>query len=271
MILRDEFGGFAVDVRADGRWGIGAEILLHRGTQVARERHAITTTGTQDSFDTIRMPASSWLTRQGFEEAKSYYERLILQHPYENNHARATGALDFYPAMFGLWIYIVQLEGKLARGSLDSEISEDKELKEAEEIAAHLDRIMASPPFSDYGEMLRLRGMVALWIGDLQSPLTPAGHEDDHAMKVDRRPQKLSEADIKKHEQILVAKRFFEDAKKRGAELPSSIKSLLRDEDEEMPEEGGKISEEGKDKEASEQKTSDLEDEDTSDQEGTSG
>jgi hypothetical protein len=228
LILREEIGGHPIDVRNEGRWGIGAEILLRRDTGVnpntsSSENNLSETqnekTGTRPVF-----------TRKGFEEAKAYYERLIVQYPYRKASPESVSSLDFYPAMFGLWIYVVQEESNIARerrqnrndgfsGSpseendvmSESDLADEqgkgksdviasirsKELEEAQQIAARLDELLVSPPYSDSAELLRLRGMVALWIGDLFVLSVPQGEEDasilsdDDSMSMEESPEAL--------------------------------------------------------------------------------
>ncbi|EGC48580.1 conserved hypothetical protein [Histoplasma capsulatum var. duboisii H88] len=206
LILRDEFGGHGMDVRSSGRWGIGAEILLWSDRNPIAESSASLRTGNADSANFL--PRRQWFTRRGFERAKSYYERLILQFPYRKAAPTALSPLDFYPAMFGLWISLVQEESQSARDavvmdmqgmtetydfdnparddnmSISGAISQQpdsrnnrkedtivearrKELEEAQQIAAQMDELLISPPFSDSYELLRLRGMLSLWIADL--------------------------------------------------------------------------------------------------------
>jgi hypothetical protein len=261
MMLRDEFGGLAVDIRTDGRWGIGAEILLHRNAQVARARTMATTELREDTRDRSEGSFIPWFTRQGFEDAERYYRRIILQYPYDMKQAKSICALDFYPAMYALWIYIVQAEAKIAREQIDLETASEghasqeteaeqialkRELKGAADIAADLDRLMTSPPYSDYGELLRLRGMVALWIGDLQYPRKSPNKENiametessEDVTKTESQSETKGGDDetmaLAKQESLIFAKRCFEDAKRRGVKLPLSIESLLEDEDEEI-------------------------------------
>ncbi|EFR05291.1 hypothetical protein MGYG_08302 [Nannizzia gypsea CBS 118893] len=189
LILRDNFGGHPVDVRNSGRWATGAEILLWTGSSSGPGNRG-------------------WFTRAGFERAKEYYERLIIQYQYRKAAPNALSPLHFYPAMFGLWISVSQEESRLARDSGESvynsgasvadsneypdpsdpgarmddytqshdKISDNKtaiiaarvkELEEAQQIARQMDELLVSPPFSDSHELLRLRGMVSQWIGDL--------------------------------------------------------------------------------------------------------
>ncbi|OKL57067.1 hypothetical protein UA08_07590 [Talaromyces atroroseus] len=179
MLLHERFGRQPVDIRSGGRWGIGAEILFRQNS----------TSGTV-------------FTRPGFEAAKAYYERLIIQFPSRNARTEASGSLHFYPAMFTLWIYVVEQESAKAREALeyeeDENVSENpsesgdhvmsdpenntdrnrdilsrrakirqKELAGAQEIATRMDDVMVGPPYSDSPALLQLRGMIALWLGDL--------------------------------------------------------------------------------------------------------
>lgn len=183
MLLHERFGRQPVDIRSGGRWGIGAEILFHQNS---------TSNSTGPVF-----------TRPGFEAAKAYYERLVIQFPSRNARTEASSSLQFYPAMFSLWVYVVDQESTKEREALEYEedyiASENpsesgdammsdaennstdrtrdlssrkakirqKELAGAQEIASRMDEIMIGPPYSDSPALLQLRGMIALWIGDL--------------------------------------------------------------------------------------------------------
>ncbi|TVY42630.1 Dehydrogenase [Lachnellula subtilissima] len=56
----------------------------------------------------------------------------------------------------------------------------------SESIAGRMDELMTSPPFSDSHTLLRLRGMLALYIGDLSVPAMPI-LEDEEGNDTDRR------------------------------------------------------------------------------------
>lgn len=202
MLLRAEKSGHGMDIRKCGRWGLGAEILLNRDAYLVKgvrgegqgPWHA------EDSTDDqVTKFHRGWFSREGFENAKDYYARLILQYPYRKASPTATSALDFYPAMFGLWLYVVQDQhktamkgvGKPTRNSVDSstetsvdegailssvpESSKHQRMVEirnhtvqcGNEIASRLDELLVSPPYSDDSRLWRLRGMVALWVADL--------------------------------------------------------------------------------------------------------
>lgn len=256
LILREEFRGHPVDVRCEERWGIGAEILLRQGQQNA----------VPNNDDRTPLP----FTRKGFAEAKEYYEKLILNHPFSKTVPHSISSLHFYPAMFGLWVYVTQEESTIAQRDLmlgDSEsddgLSEDgssadnddwresrrhkltarlrvHELEQAQQIATRMDSILASPPLSDSAELLELRGMVSLWIGDLlvSSLATLPPNEDafdPDAMTDDlpgtfeeRRAQRL--AMEKRQLEVQKSKEFFAKAQKRGRGVSYNLEHLHIDE-----------------------------------------
>lgn len=266
LILRENYAGFPVDVRSEGRWGIGAEILLRRDLQMSKLPQE------QDLADEKNRPGvdsfKPLFTREGFENAKQYYERLIIQYPYRRATPNAVSSLHFYPAMFGLWIYVAHEESNATAARLmhrvedesSGEYSDDedipsysehltvsgrnrrllladvkaKELDQAKQIAGRMDEVLVSPPFADSPELLELRGMVSLWIGDLLvSSLLPSrpmterdfdGMEDSSDSIHARREQRL--ANEKRLEESRKAKEFFDKARQRGRHLASSLENL---------------------------------------------
>jgi hypothetical protein len=180
LILRTQISGTPIDPRNHGRWGIGAELLLHRRTRGVEQN--------KQSSSNETTP----YTEEGFALAREYYERLIVQHPNRKHVPRAIDELTFYPAMFSLWIYEVCEKSKRARrhfeaehgaSTSDSHLTEESmtsedtradasilaatELQHAKEIGARLDQLIMSPPFDKHVDLLQLRGMVGLWLADL--------------------------------------------------------------------------------------------------------
>jgi RNA polymerase I specific initiation factor len=200
MILRDEMGGKPVDIRSEGRWGIGAEILIRQDAQRQQRSPEGSSMSSAEQISTPRKPRA-WFTRKGFEDAKKYYERLVVQHPFHTQNPAAVSALDFYPAMFGLWIYVVHQEAKLktlestlaeTESDSDDELQSEagspatrkssrlqpihEELSQAREIADRLDSVMTALPYRDDTSLGELREMLQHWIADLEEALKkPSG------------------------------------------------------------------------------------------------
>lgn len=217
MILRDETGGKPIDIRAQGRWGVGAEILIRQDAQReyrGRERSSPFPSEPNSSPDRSR----TWFTRKGFEDAKRYYERLIVQYPFFKTSPGAVSALDFYPAMFGLWIYVVHNEANLnslqpksgwdySEGDeklRDRRVSPDtdqpstyrptlEELMHAKEIADRMDSLMTNLPYRENADLLDLRSTVRLWVRGLEEALmVPADSDDTMSQREDSPMQFLT-------------------------------------------------------------------------------
>ncbi|PGH16618.1 hypothetical protein AJ80_05120 [Polytolypa hystricis UAMH7299] len=274
LILRDEFGGHAMDVRNEGRWGIGAEILLWKDDEA----------GSTEDTEVAQKTSNQrrWFTRKGFERAKDYYERLILHYPYRKAAPNALGPLDFYPAMFGLWISVVQEESQVVReAAFEAEDSNDydmddhydpeddmtmpgnpmdverrrereqaiadaraRELSEAQQIAAQMDELLVSPPYSDSYEMLRLRGMISLWIADLHISSVVSEEDADTSMADLDGPSVNTDFEMagsflarmeqglgveRKEAEVEKANEFFEKARSRERRTPVVLGGLQID------------------------------------------
>jgi hypothetical protein len=195
MLLRTQVtGAQLVDPRNHGRWGIGAEILLRREPRTASE-----------GIDALQPDPQSLgqdvFSEEGFELARDYFERLIIQHPNRKTAPNSVDARTFYPTMFSLWIFQVCEKSKRAirqmhrdaqqrrsrSTSFDSVMGDDhssdnlraredavqvEELTRAMEIAERLDQLVASPPFDKQASLLNLRGHVCLWISALRAGKT---------------------------------------------------------------------------------------------------
>ena len=208
LLLRSEHNGHTMDLRTNNRWGTGAEILLRRDVELARKRKD----GRRSGFHEIAIlnqARSCWFSVDRFEKAKNYYERLVLQYPYRKTAPNAIGPLDFYRAMFGLWIYAVNEQHSAELGSIrkrahrtqhnkrrvDDETESESEsdgasasdmgmelrysqerervrkstLQRAQEIASRLAELLISPPYSNSNKFISLREMVDMWIKDLSA------------------------------------------------------------------------------------------------------
>jgi len=190
MLLRSSSAGKSIDLRSNGRWGIGAEILLKR--DVLKKNQAFSIEDDRSEDPTSRTAVS----KESFQSAKDYYEQLILQYPYQRHLPHTINAMTFYPAMFGLMIYEAVEMSKRAMSEIQestpepssanlsdtSESSQDTktadvkraELETATTIAARMDETLLTPPYDKYTALLQLRGMVSLWMADL--------YEDIHSL-----------------------------------------------------------------------------------------
>lgn len=201
MILRARVNGQPNDIRAQGRWGIGGEILLRLDAQLASLKSGALESNrepdnSQDEEQQHVGVTDAAFTKEGFEKARNYYETLILSYPYRRAAPQALSSLHFYVIMFSLWIfqtqeqYMSQLSTCLANideESIENEgLESDSEfssspkrildlqkasrnsvLQQAGMIGDRLDELLLSPPYSDDRNLWKLRGMVALWAGDL--------------------------------------------------------------------------------------------------------
>jgi hypothetical protein len=246
MLLRTQVaGGHPVDPRNHGRWGIGAEILLRRKR---------TNTITNDDARTAnrKSPDLETFSEEGFELAREYFERLIVQHPNRKLTPNAIDERTFYPAMFSLWIFEICEKSKRLRNKAleearqqrsrsvldDSTMDHDcdtadmrareeaiqvEELASATEIAERLDQLVASPPFDKQASLLHLRGHVSLWVSalllgkaiddeDWDMDSTDEIYEDD-AVSVAEQLNRLSNCE----RELLQAQQFLTRAESNGA------------------------------------------------------
>ena len=202
LLIRTEIAGRGIDIRRNGLWGIGAEVLMRQGIEQRREdRHRSPDTHDEEQHSSIDDEASNieplQFSDDGFKLAQEYYERLILQYPHTAYTQHFINATAFYPALFNIWIYEVQDRAKRARrkaskGNSSSSRSGDdsssqlsfnedqnlhirqirsQELEQALPIAQRMDDLLSSPPYDTVSSLLQLRGMVALWISDLHDKL----------------------------------------------------------------------------------------------------
>ncbi|CZR62323.1 uncharacterized protein PAC_12220 [Phialocephala subalpina] len=102
-------------------------------------------------------------------------------------------------------------------------------LAAAEKIAARLDELMGTPPFSDSHNMLRLRGMLALYIGDFSVPAKPIEDDDEEEEQSLRRSQRLSRGGRDTKRRFLFRERMndHERGKKKQAEEQEKARKIF--------------------------------------------
>ncbi|EAT79978.2 hypothetical protein SNOG_12680 [Parastagonospora nodorum SN15] len=156
MLLRTHVaGGHPVDPRNHGRWGVGAEILLRKAP------NRIIDSNNMSNIDG-QFREHDMFSEEGFDLAREYYERFIIQFPYRKLTPHSVDERTFYPAMFSLWVFEVCEKTRAQEDAVQTE-----ELARAREIAERLDQLIASPPFDKQASLLHLRGHVSLWISTL--------------------------------------------------------------------------------------------------------
>ncbi|KAI9671110.1 MAG: hypothetical protein M1831_005196 [Alyxoria varia] len=211
LLLRLEHRGDTLDIRKDDNWRIAIEILLHRedGQQGAYAEGTGGPGKLAGGPDRSHRPFS----RRAFADSKEFYQRLVLQYPYQRAHPKAISALTFYPAFFTLWIYQIQSQYHTARSDstdMDMEhlsspvsprsrspLSEDtkalesggrdpcgRAIKDADEVRNRLADVLLMPPYDNDAQLLDLHAMVCTWIADLREE-----HISDESAIADLRAQ----------------------------------------------------------------------------------
>ncbi|KAL8776856.1 MAG: hypothetical protein Q9213_008105 [Squamulea squamosa] len=203
MLLRLEVHGHPLDIRLHGRWGIGAEILLHGG-------------GSSDDTQ---------LSVESLMKAKDYYERLILQYPYRKYTADNVSSLTFYPVMFGVWIYAVQLryENTLQENVLDSHTARQAAVKEANEIVTKLSELLISPPYSDHSGLWKTQGMLYQWLSQLLHQSRTS--DEDSLPSLDSDEGYRNDEEEKRQEALRKANAAFSQSMKLGGTIGTRILS----------------------------------------------
>lgn len=160
LMFRDSAVARSAAARNKGFMGIAAEVLLRH---VPPQTH-------QGS-----MHSSGQISRYGLDKAKQLYQTLIVRHPYHKSWPESVNAVDFYLAMFNMWIHAVCTENDVCtsqerpeQDSRDNDLATKLgELEQAGDIASKMDDCMSTLPYMDEPELIRLRAMVDLWIADL--------------------------------------------------------------------------------------------------------
>ncbi|KAL2021931.1 hypothetical protein VTK56DRAFT_6350 [Thermocarpiscus australiensis] len=286
LLARARVYGRRVDLRYEGYWEMGAEVLVREGRRGGAGRRR---EGEGEGEDEDGIGEGEGEEEEEEEEEhrlarlKTYYEYLIQQYPFSKQHPNSTNSvLDFQVALFSAEMeaaYAAHRQGleRLQRGKgaegvvdeMDVDESElpledhhgdngwDDEGREAEDhlrgvsrreirlreqenslrlaalqrmvdVARRMDTVMETVPFSRDHELLRLRAMVALYIGDLQVPPAPRSELEDRESKRERARQRGK------------AKNFLRRIKEGGGELKDHDERLLASlvSDEEGEEEG---------------------------------
>ncbi|ROW09665.1 hypothetical protein VMCG_02492 [Cytospora schulzeri] len=239
LLRRSEVVGKPVDLRKNGLWSLGAEILMRDGEVKSRSvipgqsggggggggggSHEGLSEDHSNADDSPRA-VRRWGSASNMPQLRTYLESLVRQYPYNRLHPNNISDLDFYPVLFSCEFYNTWVEHKLALERLldESESWSDdldipaidmpeyeddmqaddryhrhnftgrerrlrqekaslglRAMSAMRDIAARLDGLMENAPYSRSTEFLRLRGMVALYIGDLSVPPPPRTSDEE--------------------------------------------------------------------------------------------
>jgi hypothetical protein len=110
----------------------------------------------------------------------------------------------------------------------------------SEKVAARLDDLMTTPPYSDSHNLLRLRGMIALYLGDLSIPEMPLdeANEKDQGENVEE-SRKLTSADRDTERRFLYRQRVSDH--ERGREKRKEEQERARKLFDRISREGGNV------------------------------
>lgn len=239
MLLRASSGNSAIAIRTNGNWGIGAEILLRQRPDTPALPAHYDHDNNNDSEDNVyhdRPPEpdpSVDLPTLSLSAVKDYYESLILQYPYiPTNPHPSIDARTFYPAFFGLLIHEATETSRLAQQRLASESPDSNaddltaikrtELRAARAIASRIDDLIVSPQYDRFAPLLRLRGMVALWMADLTFAIVGEREISDGDEEDDGNDERAEALRIAAMERIR-ARTCFERCVQAGGEVPAQL------------------------------------------------
>jgi hypothetical protein len=235
LLVRAKIDGRPVDLRSEGYWGLGAEILMREGEK--------TTDGGGEGGDGGER-RKRWGSVQNMALVRRFFEDLIQLHPYNRLHPESISALDFYPALFSCEMYNVHVELEMALHRVEEQNEEDSEMQDDDitrerrvkalkdelrngalevmrGVAARMDELMLVLPYSKSLEFLRLRAMVALFMGDLEVPVPPRDEsEEDEGMR-------------KRHTERHRAVVLFKKVLAWGGEVEPWIRRLVTESDKE--------------------------------------
>ncbi|KUI68747.1 hypothetical protein VM1G_04446 [Cytospora mali] len=135
LLRRSEVVGKPVDLRKNGLWSLGAEILMRDGE--AKSRSVIPVEGSgglhgdqegrgnaggeEEGGSNSKKAARRWGSAANMLQLRTYLESLIRQYPYNRLQPNSISDLDFYPVLFSCEFYNTWVEHKLALERLNED------------------------------------------------------------------------------------------------------------------------------------------------------
>lgn len=272
LLVRADIYGKRVDLRSEGYWGLGGEILM---TQGRHRQHDVMLDGKFEGEGEGEGEGGGGEEGRGKETRRwgsaanmgyftRYFEELIQLYPYSRLHPNSLSAQDFYPVLFNAEIYNIYSEFDMALDRVEGEDAEEdfgigmdvdqeddmerswdspspgKEgrskaakdklrldaLEATRQVAGRMDELMQNLPYSKSLEMMRLRGVIALFMGDLAVPFPPRSGDEEY----DGRTRRDRERDR--------AVKLFQKVEAQGGQLDPWLREVMKevsrgDEDEE--------------------------------------
>jgi hypothetical protein len=158
LLLRTALAGQPIDIRTGEYWGMAAEVLFRQSPD----------------------PGTT-LSRAGFSEAQAYYEKLIVRHPHSVAAPESVNAVDFHLAMFSLWIFVAQSDrqawttgegqGEGHNGASPPHEMVRRELSDAVQIKARMDKCISTAPYADNKHFKELKASIDRWHEDVKNEL----------------------------------------------------------------------------------------------------
>jgi len=143
-------------------------------------------------------------------------------------------AVEFQPALFSLLIEASKWRdvGKVDARRDDGEevvVDELGGVTKPEKIKERLEELMLTPPWSDLGSLLCLRGMVCMWMADLElQKIADAGRgEGDMENDEGASAGMATEAQRRARELRQEARISFDGLKERGVQFPDGLEEAL--------------------------------------------
>ncbi|KAJ4423752.1 hypothetical protein N0V82_001639 [Gnomoniopsis sp. IMI 355080] len=243
LVRRSEVRGKPVDLRRNGLWSLGAEVLMREGEtpppppppreERDEEEEEKGSGAVADSENAQKQQQQlvrrrRWGSAANMPHLRAYLEGLVRQYPYNRQHPNSISDVDFYPVLFGCEFYNTWAEHRLALECLEHESEawsddvdmpedpyvmdeynaddyhaedqihltpRDRRLRQSKaelgshalntmcDVANRMDTLMENAPYKTNVEMLRLRGMVALYVGDLSVAPPPRTEDEENEGK----------------------------------------------------------------------------------------
>lgn len=246
ILLQLRPSGDQVDVRHHDLWAVGAEILMREGETPP------SADGTSERNEGRRR---RWGSARHMPKVRAYFETLIQQYPADERRLHKVCSLDFWAALLSCEVYNVYAEHVIGLRAMEDEAGRrDEELEacygldeegyadevrdrtlakkerlrqqalaDMEKIERTMGEFINESPYRKDVALQRIRAAVALYLGDLVTPLRPVSSLTEENARIRRDAE---------HDKARTA---LEQVVRLGGQLdPASIAFLGLEDDEEL-------------------------------------